>query len=116
MLFDFAAPDASVDDWVEVSDTARSAGLSKGSIDIIHSTADPRAVFFSLLVPQPDSACFAGNNVACGACYDHMTLIYDPHSMRSLLLHRRRAPGRSNTQSCTHSAPPFFPHSSLSPP
>ena len=26
----------------------------------VNSTNDPRAVFFSLLVPQPDSACFAG--------------------------------------------------------
>ena len=59
-LFDFTSEGSSVDDWTELSDTTREQGLSKGSISIVEASTDRRAVFFSLLVPQPDSACFAG--------------------------------------------------------
>ena len=59
-LFDFTAEGSSVEDWTELSDTTREQGLSKGSISIIEASTDRRAVFFSQLVPQPDSACFAG--------------------------------------------------------
>jgi hypothetical protein len=61
VLFDFSASSSTAEGWEEVSDTtARSAGFSKASFDIIGSETNRRAVFFSLLVPQPDSACFAG--------------------------------------------------------
>lgn len=59
-LYDFTSQDSSVEGWSELSDTTREQGLSKGSISIIEASTDRRAVFFSLLVPQPDSACFAG--------------------------------------------------------
>lgn len=46
---------------VQVSDTARSVGMSKAAIEIVESAdTERRAVFFALLNPQPDSACFAG--------------------------------------------------------
>ena len=61
VLYDFTIKENSVQNFVEVSDsTERTAGLSKASFVSIDSTNDPRAVFFSLLVPQDDSACFAG--------------------------------------------------------
>lgn len=59
VLFDFTA-NSTVDTFYESSDTARNVGMSKGSISLIQSEEVRRAVFFSLLNPQPDSACFAG--------------------------------------------------------
>jgi hypothetical protein len=59
ILFDFTTT-SSVDTFYESSDTARSVGMSKGSISLIESEEVRCAVFFSLLNPQPDSACFAG--------------------------------------------------------
>ena len=63
VLYDFTKNENNndVNKFIEVSDsTERTAGLSKASFVSIDSTNDPRAVFFSLLVPQSDSACFAG--------------------------------------------------------
>jgi hypothetical protein len=59
ILFDFTTT-STVDTFYESSDTARSVGMSKGSISLIESEEVRRAVFFSLLNPQPDTACFAG--------------------------------------------------------
>ena len=59
ILFNFTL-NSNVDDFYEISDTARAAGMSKGTISIIESEEVRRAVFLGLLNPQPDSACFAG--------------------------------------------------------
>ena len=60
LLFDFTLG-TSINNFKEVSDaTAREAGLSKASLVFVNATSDPRSVFFTLLVPQPDGACFAG--------------------------------------------------------
>lgn len=59
VLYNFSR-DSTTDSFYEVSDTVRSVGLSKGIITIKESEAERNAVFFSLLVPQPDGACFAG--------------------------------------------------------
>ena len=60
-LYDFTSPAISTANWEEVSDTVREVGMSKATLDIVPSKAgNQRAVFFSLLNPQPDGACFAG--------------------------------------------------------
>jgi hypothetical protein len=61
VLFDFTQPRAdSVESFHEVSDTTRDVGMSKAVISIVESEAVRHAVFFSLLNPQENSACFAG--------------------------------------------------------
>ncbi|XP_011647158.1 uncharacterized protein LOC105433506 isoform X2 [Pogonomyrmex barbatus] len=59
MLFDFTNAQ-SVDDWREVSDTVRTVGKSKAVLTLQTSQLFQRAVFFTLLNPQPNGACFAG--------------------------------------------------------
>jgi len=59
VLFDFNKY-SEVSDWIEISDTTRSVGKSKAVMTIVESETVRRAVFFALLNPQPDGACFAG--------------------------------------------------------
>lgn len=59
MLFDFTNVQ-SVDDWREVSDTVRTVGKSKAVLTLQTSQLFQRAVFFTLLNPQPNGAGFAG--------------------------------------------------------
>lgn len=60
MLFDFTNSTSSVDDWTEVSDTEREVGKSKGLLIEQKTQQYQRAIFFSLLNPQPNGAGFAG--------------------------------------------------------
>lgn len=60
MLFDFTNSTSSVDDWVEVSDTERDVGKSKGLLVEQKTQQYQRAIFFSLLNPQPNGAGFVG--------------------------------------------------------
>lgn len=46
--------------WSEQSDTVRSAGRSKASFDLYKTSVKQSAIFFSLLNPLPNGACFAG--------------------------------------------------------
>jgi len=63
LIIDFSSPESVISSqWVEVSDTKRDVGLSKATLAIIESETDRRASLFTLLVPQPDGACFAGMN------------------------------------------------------
>ncbi|CAL1678921.1 unnamed protein product [Lasius platythorax] len=59
MLFDFTNVQ-SVDDWRETSDTVRTVGKSKAVLTLQTSQLFQRAVFFTLLNPQPNGAGFAG--------------------------------------------------------
>merc|ERR1711997_443739 len=60
-LFDFTTmPD--VNDWYEVSDTVRTVGKSKAALVMQKTRQFQRAIFFTLLNPQPNGACFAGMN------------------------------------------------------
>lgn len=59
MLFDFTNVQ-SLDDWREVSDTVRTVGKSKAVLTLQTSQLFQRAVFFTLLNPQPNGAGFAG--------------------------------------------------------
>lgn len=59
ILFDFNKY-SDPSDWIEVSDTTRSAGKSKAIMTIVEAETVRRAVFFALLNPLPDTACFAG--------------------------------------------------------
>ena len=61
-LFDFSKI-ASVEDWYEVSDTVRSVGKSKGTFVLQKTREFQRAIFFVLLNPQPNGACFVGLNI-----------------------------------------------------
>lgn len=64
VLFDFtnssSSSSSSVNDWIEVSDTIRDVGKSKGILVEQKSEEFQRAIFFSLLNPQPNGAGFAG--------------------------------------------------------
>ena len=60
MLFDFTAPSASVEHWEEQSDVVRSVGMSKATLVLQKTQVFQRAVFFTLLNPQPNGAGFAG--------------------------------------------------------
>lgn len=59
ILFDFTNAQ-SVDEWREVSDTVRTVGKSKAVLTLQTSQLFQRAVFFTLLNPQPNGAGFAG--------------------------------------------------------
>ena len=82
VLFDFTDPSTSLESWTESSDTVREVGMSKASF-VIQQTQRyvnlknslttcqmsskyfflfryRRAIFFALLNPQPNGACFAG--------------------------------------------------------
>ncbi|XP_043503480.1 uncharacterized protein LOC122525016 [Polistes fuscatus] len=58
-LFDFTRMD-NVDDWQEISDTVRTVGKSKATLVLQKTQIFQRAVFFTLLNPQPNGAGFAG--------------------------------------------------------
>jgi hypothetical protein len=60
ILFDFTNSTASVNDWIEISDTERDVGKSKGVFIEQKTEQFQRAIFFSLLNPQPNGAAFAG--------------------------------------------------------
>ena len=60
-LFDFTTMD-SVKDWYEISDTVRQVGQSKATFVLQKTKLFQRGVFFVLLNPQPNGACFAGMN------------------------------------------------------
>jgi hypothetical protein len=60
ILFDFTHSTSSVNDWIEVSDTERDVGKSKGVLVEQTTEKFQRAIFFSLLNPQPNGAAFAG--------------------------------------------------------
>ena len=59
MLFDFTTTD-NVSNWYEVSDTVRNVGKSKATLVLQKTRIFQRAIFFALLNPQPNGACFAG--------------------------------------------------------
>lgn len=59
-LFDFTNSTSSVDDWIEISDTERDVGKSKGVLVQQKTQQFQRAIFFTLLNPQPNGAGFAG--------------------------------------------------------
>ncbi|XP_068083296.1 uncharacterized protein [Anabrus simplex] len=59
MLFDFTRLH-SVDNWVEQSDTVRTVGMSKAVMVLQKTQVFQRAIFFTLLNPQPNGAGFAG--------------------------------------------------------
>ncbi|GBP90497.1 hypothetical protein EVAR_56734_1 [Eumeta japonica] len=58
-IFDFSKSDG-VESWVEQSDTLRDVGMSKATLVLHQNTNFRRAIFFSLLNPQPNGAGFAG--------------------------------------------------------
>eukprot|EP00116_Pleurobrachia_bachei_P010364 sb/3470626/ len=60
LLFDFTTI-PNVDSWREVSDTVRVPGKSKGVLTLQKTQLFQRAVFFVMLNPQPNGACFAGS-------------------------------------------------------
>ena len=49
-----------IGDWIEISDTERVVGKSKGILVQQKTQQFQRAIFFSLLNPQPNGAAFAG--------------------------------------------------------
>ena len=89
VLFNFNQQD-DVADWVEISDTTRSVGKSKAVMTIVESEAVRRAIFFALLNPQPDGACFAGMRKFYDAPQDWSEYVY-------IVLNKARNQGE-NTQ------------------
>ena len=61
ILFDFTTL-SNVNDWYEVSDTVREVGKSKATFVLQKTRKFQRSIFFVLLNPQPNGACFAGMN------------------------------------------------------
>lgn len=59
MMYDFRTMQ-SLDNWKESSDTVREPGMSKAVFTLQKSKLFQRAVFFSMLNPQPNGAGFAG--------------------------------------------------------
>jgi hypothetical protein len=83
-IFDFSSPDSIISpQWEEVSDTTRTAGLSKATLSIIEAETDRRASMFTLLVPQPDGACFAGMNYVE---YNESSNVVDISSFSTIVL------------------------------
>ena len=64
ILFDFTTI-ANLDNWKESSDTVRDVGMSKASFVLQKTQQYQRAIFFALLNPQPNGACFAGFRSQC---------------------------------------------------
>uniref|UniRef100_A0A1B6CS23 NADH:ubiquinone oxidoreductase intermediate-associated protein 30 domain-containing protein n=1 Tax=Clastoptera arizonana TaxID=38151 RepID=A0A1B6CS23_9HEMI len=58
-IFDFTTL-SNLNGWTEQSDTVREVGMSKASFVLQKTKVFQRAVFFSLLNPQPNGAGFAG--------------------------------------------------------
>ena len=46
--------------WIESSDTVRKVGMSKAVLVLQQTQVYQCAIFFTLLIPQPNGACFAG--------------------------------------------------------
>ncbi|CAH8560489.1 unnamed protein product [Heterobilharzia americana] len=64
ILFNFTDSETtSLDRWVEVSDTVREAGRSKAALVSHVAYNYQSAIFFYLLNPLPDGACFAGVDI-----------------------------------------------------
>lgn len=59
LLFDFQNV-TDLSNWLEISDTVRYAGRSKASFDLYKTKINQSAIFFSLLNPLPNGACFSG--------------------------------------------------------
>ncbi|KAK1127834.1 hypothetical protein K0M31_003326 [Melipona bicolor] len=59
ILFDFTTVE-NLDNWKEISDTVRTVGKSKAALVLQTTQVFQRAVFFTLLNPQPNGAGFAG--------------------------------------------------------
>ncbi|KAL1451735.1 hypothetical protein WDU94_006085 [Cyamophila willieti] len=59
-LFDFTTS-PHLDNWEEVSDTKRDVGKSKAVFTLHKSSNFQNAIFFTLLNPQSNGACFAGS-------------------------------------------------------
>ena len=64
MLFDFTTI-GNLDYWKESSDTVRDVGMSKASFVLQKTQQYQRAIFFALLNPQANGACFAGFRSQC---------------------------------------------------
>ncbi|XP_012244791.1 uncharacterized protein LOC100747856 isoform X2 [Bombus impatiens] len=58
ILFDFTTVE-NVDNWREISDTVRTVGKSKAVLALQTTQVFQRAIFFTLLNPQPNGAGFA---------------------------------------------------------
>jgi len=83
-IIDFSSPDSAISpQWDEVSDTMRQAGLSKATLTIIAAETDRRASMFTLLVPQPNGACFAGMNYVE---YNTSSTVFDISSYSTFVL------------------------------
>jgi len=78
ILFDFTDPATNLDSWVESSDTVREVGMSKASFVVQQTRQYRRAVFFALLNPQPNGACFAG--------FRNDQVDFDPSQYKSIQL------------------------------
>ena len=72
MLFDFTKID-NLDEWVESSDTVREVGMSKSSFVLQKTQVYQRAIFFALLNPQENGACFAGYRTGTDFDSSHYT-------------------------------------------
>lgn len=59
LLFDFQNV-TDLNNWTEQSDTVRSVGKSKATFDLYKTQTKQSAIFFTLLNPQPNGACFSG--------------------------------------------------------
>lgn len=63
MMYNFTSPsftEANAASWYEISDTVRSAGMSKATFSLQKSSQFQRAVMFAVINPQPNGAGFAG--------------------------------------------------------
>ncbi|XP_043476777.1 uncharacterized protein LOC122507877 isoform X2 [Leptopilina heterotoma] len=58
-LFDFTT-ESNIDNWMEISDSVRTVGKSKATLVLQRTQVFQRAIFFTLLNPQPNGAGFAG--------------------------------------------------------
>lgn len=59
ILFDFQNA-TDLNGWSEQSDTVRSQGKSKATFDLYKTQSKQSAIFFTLLNPLPNGACFGG--------------------------------------------------------
>ena len=62
MLFDFTTMDT-LNAWYELSDVVRQQGMSKAVLTLQKTKMFQRAIFFTLLNPQPNGAGFASYRV-----------------------------------------------------
>jgi len=85
ILFNFTDPATDLDGWVESSDTVRDVGMSKASFVIQQTRQYRRAIFFALLNPQANGACFAG--------FRTESIQFDPSHYQAVQLRLRNARG-----------------------